>query len=198
MKFYFKFDFNVACKKILQEQMDKLGVAYTLTGLREVSVKNISKARLTQLSEALSEYGIEIVESQKSILVQKIKDAIIEMVYLDERLPTSKFSVYLTEKLNYSYGYLSNLFSEVTYTSIENFIILQKTERAKQLITTTELSVSEIAWELNFSSVSHFCTQFKNATGLTPSVFQKIIKKRMNNLAYENPTDLILNNHPEV
>jgi AraC-like DNA-binding protein len=198
MKFYFKFDFNVACKKILQEQMDKLGVVYTLTGMREVEVKNISKARLRQLSEDLNGYGIEIVESQKSILVQKIKDAIIEMVYLDEKLPTSKISVHLAEKLNYSYGYLSNLFSEVTYTSIENFIILQKTERAKQLITTTELSVTEIAWELNYSSVSHFCTQFKSATGLTPTVFQKIIRKRQKNLVAENTSGLIISSSPEV
>lgn len=198
MKFYFKFDFSIAVKKVMQEQMDKLGVAYTLVGMSEVRIKHISKAGLKQLTEALSEYGIEMVESQKSILVQKIKDAIIEMVYLDEKLPTSKFSVYLAEKLNYSYGYLSNLFSEITYTSIENYIILQKTERAKQLITTTELSVSEIAWELNFSSVAHFCTQFKNATGLTPTVFQKIIKKRMNNMASESPTDFIVNSHREV
>lgn len=198
MKLNFKFDFNTACKKILQEQMDKSGVAYTLIGLSEIRIKNISKAGLKQLSAALSEYGIEIIESQKSILVQKIKDAIIEMVYLDDKLPTSKFSIHLAEKLNYSYGYLSNLFSEITYTSIENFIILQKTERAKQLITTTELSVSEIAWELNFSSVAHFCTQFKNATGLTPTVFQKIIKRKMNKLANERPADSILNNDSEI
>lgn len=198
MKLYFKFDFNTACKKIMQEQMDKLGVAYTMPGLREVEIKNISKTRLRQLNEDLKEYGIEIVESQKSILVQKIKDAIIEMVYLDEKLPTSKISVHLAEKLNYSYGYLSNLFSEITYTSIENFIILQKTERAKQLITTTDLSVTEIAWELNYSSVSHFCTQFKSATGLTPTVFQKIIRRRQKNMANGSPSDLIVSTSPEV
>jgi AraC-like DNA-binding protein len=198
MKFYFKFDFNVACKKILQEKMDELEVAYKLIGVREIEVKNISKARLKQLSEDLKEYGIEIVESQKSILVQKIKDAIIEMIYLDNKLPSAKISIYLAEKLNFSYGYLSNLFSEITYTSIENYVILQKTERAKELITTTELSVSEIAWELNYSSVSHFCTQFKSATGLTPTVFQKIIRRRQKNLLNGSPSDLIASTQSDV
>ena len=89
---------------------------------------------LSELSATLNNYGIAIVESHKSILVQKIKDAIIEMIYMEEKLPTSKTSSYLADKLKHRYGYISNLFSEVTYSSIENFIILQKIERAKQLL----------------------------------------------------------------
>jgi AraC-like DNA-binding protein len=145
----------------------------------EVELKdNISNDLLNELSSGLNNYGIEIVESHKSILVQKIKDAIIEMVFMEEKLPTSKTSSYLADKLNHRYGYISNLFSEVTYTSIENFIILQKIERAKQLLITNELTITEIAWKLNYSSVAHLSNQFKNVTGLTPSMFQRIINKR--------------------
>src|SRR5690606_35729960 len=104
--------------------------------------------------KSLEEYGIEIIENQKVILVQKIKDTIINMVFNDETTINMKSSAYLSDKLGYSYGYLSNLFSEVTYTSIENFIILQKIEYTKTLIARTELSLTEIAFKLNYSSVS--------------------------------------------
>ena len=114
-------------------------------------------------------------------MVQKIKDAIIELVYMDDN-NNFKSSVFLAEKLNHSYGYLSNVFSEVTYSSIENFIILQKIERAKQLMLVNEMSLTEIAFLLNYSSVAHLSTQFKNTTGITPSAFQRIIKKRRENL----------------
>lgn len=181
MKLYLKYDINTACKKILKEQLDKLELNYELLGFAEVEIKEtLSSPKLSQLNAYLSNYGIEIVESSKSILIQKIKDAIIELVHMEEKISTSKISAYLASKLNHSYGYLSNLFSDTTYTSIENFIILQKTERAKQLISTNELTFTEIAWKLNYSSVAHFSTQFKNATGLTPTAFQRIMNKRRN------------------
>lgn len=168
------------CKKILQEQLDKLNLKYSLLGFSEIEIReSVSEEKLKQLNAALNSYYIEIVESQKSILVQKIKDTIVEMILMDENTPL-KISSYLEEKLNYSYGYLANLFSNVTYTSIENFFILQKTERAKQLLTTNELTISEIGWKLNFSSPAHFSNQFKKVTGLTPKAFQLIINKRHN------------------
>ena len=179
MKFYIKFDIGKACKKILQEQLEKRELNFILTGLGEFELKdNLSKENLEDLVSCLNNYGIEVVENSKSILIQKIKDLIVELVYAEDKLTNSKISVYLADKLNHSYGYLSSLFSDVTYSSIENFIILQKTERAKQLITTNNLTFTEIAWKLNYSSVAHFSTQFKNATGLTPSTFQRIINKR--------------------
>ncbi len=195
MKLYIKYDINVICKKILQEQLDKLDLSYALVAFGEVEVKEVLTGEtLKQLHENLNEYGIEIVESNKSILIQKIKDAIIEMVYMEEKLPTSKISAYLADKLGYSYGYISNIFADVTYTSIENFIILHRIEFAKQLITIDELTFTEIAHRLNYSSLAHFCTQFKNneqlinecndgfknTTGLTPSVFKRIIIQRRN------------------
>jgi AraC-like DNA-binding protein len=179
MKIYIKYDIHAACKKILQEQLNKLALTYDLLGFGEVDIKEtLSDEQFRELNKCLNDYSIEIVESNKSILVQKIKDAIKDMVYLEEKLPATKISAYLADKLHYSYGYLANLFSEVTYTSIENFIILQKMERAKELISTSELTFTEIAWQLNYSSVAHFSTQFKNATGLTPTAFQRIIQKR--------------------
>lgn len=179
MKFYTKFDINLICKKILQEQLDKLELSYTLVGFSEVAINEaITNEKLKQLSTNLNSYGIEIVENSKSVLVQKIKDAIIEMVYTEERLPVSTISAHLSDKLGYSYGHLSNLFADVTYTSIENFVIMHRVELAKQLITTDELSFTEIAYQLKYSSLAHFCTQFKNTTGLTPSVFKRIIIKR--------------------
>jgi AraC-like DNA-binding protein len=179
MNLYLKYDTYLACKKILQEQFEKFQLSYALKSYWEVEIKeDLPGPTLNELSSSLYNYGIEIVGSHKSILVQKIKDAIIEMVYMEEKLPTSKTSTYLADKLNHSYGYISNIFSEVTYTSIENFIILQKIERAKELLITNELTITEIAWKLNYSSVAHLSNQFKNVTGLTPSMFQRIIIKR--------------------
>jgi AraC-like DNA-binding protein len=179
MQLYIKYDINTACKRIIEEQLNKMELDYALKGFGEVELKgSISDETYKKLSQNLKYYGIEIVESYKGILVQKIKDAITEMVYMDDRLQALKISSYLADKLNHRYGYISSLFSEVTYTSIENYIILQKIERAKQLIITNEFTITEIAWKLNYSSVAHLSNQFKNATGLTPTSFQRIINKR--------------------
>jgi AraC-like DNA-binding protein len=125
----------------------------------------------------LEDYGIEIIENQKAALVQKIKDAVVELISSEEGISV-KASIYIAEKLNHSYGYLSNLFSEITHTSIENFLIIRKIEFAKELIISKKLSFTEIAYRLNYSSVAHLSTQFKNTTGMTPSQFQKIISLR--------------------
>lgn len=180
MKIYVKFDIGAVCKKILEEQLDSRGVKYRILSFGEVEFpEGISEHQITELSEMLAPYGAEIIENQKTALVQKIKDTIREMVFADNSINV-KASVYLADQLKHSYGYLSNLFSEVTYTSIENFIILQKIEYAKQLIVNNRLSLTEIADKLNYSSVAHLSTQFKNTTGITPSQFSKIIEKRRN------------------
>ena len=181
MKLFLKFDLNTAYKKILQEQLDKFISDYALVSFGEVDIKgSVSSEQLKELYAQLSSYGFEVVESNKSILIQKIKDAIVEMIFMEDDLPATKISSHLASKLNHSYGYLANIFSEVTYTTIENFIILQRIERAKQLLITNQLTLTEIAWKLSYSSVAHLSTQFKNTTGLTPTVFQRIINKRRN------------------
>lgn len=178
MKIYVKFDFNTVCRKVLEEKLNKHNIKHKVLGFGEVDIleKNDS-AVMTAFTDELKEYGIDIIENQKTVLVQKIKDTIIDMIHNSD-LVNVKSSVYLAEKLSHSYGYLSNLFSDVTYTSIENYIIMQKIEYAKQLIVSTDLSLTEIAFQLNYSSVAHLSTQFKNATGITPSAFQRIITKR--------------------
>lgn len=180
MKLYIRYDITTVGRKLLQEQLDRLHIDYSLSGISEVEFNDsITADQLKELTMGLNKYGIEIVDGERDILIQKVKDAIIEMVYrADNFPPILNTSSYLTDKLNYSYGYISSLFSNSTYMSIENFIKLQKTERAKQLITNSDLTCSEIAWKLNYSSVAHFSSQFKNVTGLTPTAFQRIIKKR--------------------
>ena len=180
MKFIIKIDINVVGKKLLQEHLDHMQLNYLLRGTGEVEINEpLSDDKLNELTLGLKKYGIVIIEDEKSILVQKIKDAIIEMVYMDDNSPnTSSMPTYLSDKLKYSYGHLSNLFSNYTYTSIENFTLLQKIERSKYLIINSELNISEIAWKLNYSSIAHFSNQFKKGTGLTPTTFQRIIKKR--------------------
>lgn len=178
MKAFLKFDFNIVTKKLLEEKLDGFGVKYAIIGFGEIEfLEELKPEKLEEITALLSSYGIEVIENQKSILVQKIKDLITEMVFQENTLNV-KSSVYLAEKLNHSYGYLSNLFSEVTYTSIENYIILQKIELAKHLIVNEKLSLTEIAYKLNYSSVAHLSTQFKNTTGITPSAFQRIIERR--------------------
>lgn len=178
MKIYIKFDVSALCTKVLEEQLAQNDLKYRLPSFGEVEFpEGISNEQLGALSAGLENYGAEIIENQKTALVQKIKDAIREMVFSEANINV-KASVYLADKLKHSYGYLSNLFSEVTYTSIENFIILQKIEYAKQLIVNKRLSLTEIADKLNYSSVAHLSTQFKNTTGITPSQFQKILEKR--------------------
>jgi AraC-like DNA-binding protein len=178
MKAFLKFDFKVLTQTILEEKLAEMGIKFSITGFGEVEFLDaVSDEKLQEITSVFNHFGIEIIENQKTVLVQKIKDAIIEMVF-SENAPAVKASAYLADKLNHSYGYLSNLFSEVTYTSIENYIIIQKTEYAKQLIVNDKLSLTEIAYKLNYSSVAHLSTQFKNTTGITPSQFQRIIAKR--------------------
>ncbi|WP_445958084.1 helix-turn-helix domain-containing protein [Yeosuana sp.] len=179
MNLFLKFDFKTISKKVLESKFNELNLEYKILGFGEVELlKKLNPEEYLALNDSLNDYGIEIVENQKSILVQKIKDVIIDMVFNEDINLSVKTSVYLSEKLEHSYGYLSNLFSEVTYSSIENFIIIQKIEYAKQLILNTELTLTEIAFKLNYSSVAHLSTQFKNTTGITPSAFQRIISKR--------------------
>lgn len=183
MRMFIKFDINTICSLFLKKKLEELNLNFRAISLGEIELnENIDVNKLKFIKEELKTYGFEVIENQKNILVQKLKDAITEMVFMDNPNSNLKSSVYLSEKLNHSYGYLANLFSEVTHTSIENFIILQKTERVKQLMIINELSLTEIAFLLNYSSVSHLSTQFKNITGITPSLFQRIIQKRKVNL----------------
>ncbi|RXJ52656.1 helix-turn-helix domain-containing protein [Gelidibacter gilvus] len=179
MKIFIKFDFKRICTKVIEEKLTGLGIKYRMLNFGEIEfLEEVPDDKMKAFNAILKDYGIEKIENQKVILVQKIKDTIIDMVLNANETMNVKSSVYLSEKLGHSYGYLSNLFSEVTYTSVENFIILQRIEHAKSLMINTDLSLTEIAYRLQYSSVAHLSTQFKNTTGITPTTFQRIIAKR--------------------
>lgn len=181
MKMNVTYDLNITCKTLLREQLDKLDIPHCIHSTGEVELKRIPCAEeMEQLALNLEKYGIQILVDQKIDLVQRIKNTIDEMLQ-DDVVRLYKVSSYLADQLNYSYAYLSNLFSETTYTSIENFIILRKVDHAKELMAHTELTLTEIAYRLNYSSVAHLSNQFKKTTGLTPTKFQKIVRKRKEN-----------------
>lgn len=179
MKLNIKFDYTLICKTVIKEQLEALGLPYTQKSMGEIELKNKpSPAEKERLGAALNKYGIEILEDTQHVLAQRIKDTIT--VLLNDPEASKKYTVsnYLSEKLNYSYSYLSTVFSETSHSSIENFTILKKIDVAKHLIIHKNLTLTEIAYRLNYSSVAHLSAQFKKTTGLTPSAFQRIINKR--------------------
>ena len=165
---------------LVKSELDKLGLHYKLVDLGEVEVEeNITTRQKDQLNAALLQSGLELMDDKKSMLIEKIKNVIVEMVHYEDEFPKTKNSDYIGKKLNHNYTYLANLFSEATGTTIEHFIIIHKIERAKELIIYDELTLTEIAWKLNYSSVAHLSNQFKKITGLTPSYFKQLKNKRL-------------------
>ena len=181
MKLYIKYDGIVACRVILQEQLERLNIKYQLLDLGEIEISGVVPPDvMAELQQSLNRYSIFIVDNEKSQLIQRIKDTIVQMIYENEKLPSVTISQYLSDKLNFSYGYITNIFTEHTYSSIENFIIIQKIERAKKLIIEEQLTLTEVSYKLNYSSVAYLSSQFKKVTGLTPSAFKRIVDKRRN------------------
>lgn len=191
MKLNIKYDIHLACKVIVQENLQKLGIPFETTSLGNVEIHDdISPAQYKKLENALKKYGIEIIDNPRNAIVQQIKYLIVEMIYNDDRPTHSRMSEYISSKMNLSYSYLSKIFSDETFTSIENFMILIRIERVKQLIIEEKMTFSEVAWKLNYSSVAHLSNQFKKITGLTPTLFQKIIERRNEyENAYHTATD---------
>ena len=179
MKVYIKYMVSNRCKMLVKEELIKLGLHFIVVNLGEVEImEDISAEVRGQLKTALLNSGLELMEDKKAILIEKIKNAIIELVHYDHEPLAVNFSVFLSNKLNYDYTYLANLFSEVQGTTIEQFIILHKIERIKELIIYDELNITEIAWKMNYSSVAHLSNQFKKVTGLSPSHFKQLKNAR--------------------
>lgn len=167
------------CKMAVKEELKKLGLHFIVVDLGEVDVmENISMEQRQQLKVGLLNSGFELMDDKKSMLIEKIKNVIIEMVHHSDEIIKVNFSNYLSDKLNHDYTYLSNLFSEVQGTTIEHFIISHKTERVKELIIYGEHNITEIAWKMGYSSVAHLSSQFKKVTGLSPSHFKNMKDKR--------------------
>jgi AraC-like DNA-binding protein len=170
---------SIRCKMVVKSELEKLGLHYTRIDLGEVDILgNVEANQLIHLKKALLQSGLELMGDQKAILIETIKNVIIEMVHYSEELPKTNFSDYLSEKLSYDYTYLANLFSETTGTTIQNYIIAHKIERAKELLLYDELNLTEISYRLNYSSVAHLSNQFKKVTGLTPTFFKQLKHKR--------------------
>jgi len=179
LKIYIKNMVCIRCKMVVKAELKKLGVQYVAVELGEADIKDeISAEQLEQLDLALRKTGLELMDDKKSLIVEKIKMVIIELVhYTDDQIKTN-LSDYLSEKLNHNYTYLSNLFTEVKGTTIEKFYLAHKIEKVKELLVYDELNLTEIAFKLHYSSVAHLSNQFKKMTGLTPSHFKHLKKKR--------------------
>jgi len=168
---------------VVKSELEKLGLHYVYVKIGEANIKeDISAEQIQQFDKALKKSGLELMDNKKSILVEKIKSTIIELVHYTEEQIKVNLSDYLSEKLNYDYTYLANLFSEVKGITIEKFYLNHKIEKVKELIIYDELNLSEIAYKMHYSSVAHLSNQFKKFTGLTPSHFKELRNKRRNTL----------------
>ena len=171
---------SLRCKLVVKAELEKMNIKHSLIELGEVEVdEQLSQEKHEQLKNGLLAFGLVLMDDKKAILIEKIKNIIVEMIHYNEEIPVINFSHFLSEKLNYEYNYLSNLFSEVKGTTIEHYIISHKIERAKELLVYNELTLTEIAYKLHYSSVAHLSNQFKKVTGLTPSFFKKMKHKRL-------------------
>jgi YesN/AraC family two-component response regulator len=174
---------SARCKMVVKDALKAMGLHFVIVDLGEVDVmENITTAQREQLRTTLQEAGLELMEDKRAILLEKIKLAIIDIVHHREEDMKINFSHYLSEKLDYDYTHLANIFSEASGTTIEQYMIAQKIERIKELITYDELNITEIAWKMNYSSVAHLSNQFKKVTGLTPSHFRKIKENKRQTL----------------
>lgn len=167
------------CKMAVKDELKKLGLHFIIVDLGEVEImETISSEQRSDLKMHLLQLGLELMDDKKGVLIDKIKGVIIEMVHHSDEIVKINFSNYLSEKLSHDYTYMSNLFSEVQGTTIEQFIIAHKIERIKELMIYGELNITEIAWKMNYSSVAHLSNQFKKVTGLSPSHFRQLKDKR--------------------
>jgi len=170
---------SIRCKMIVKSELDKLGLHYGVVDLGEVDVKEtITSKQRDQIKTELLKSGLELMDDKKAMLIEKIKNVIVELVHYSEEPLEINFSDYLSQKLDHDYTYLANLFSEVTGITIEHFLISHKIERVKELIIYDELNLTQIAYKVHYSSVAHLSTQFKKVTGLTPSYFKQLKNKR--------------------
>jgi len=183
MVIYIKFMVSLRCKMVVKEELKKLGLHFVNVDLGTVEIlEDITEKQKSDLKKNLLKYGLELLDDQRNILIEKIKALIIEMIHYSDELPKVNYSEYISEKLGYDYTYLSNIFSEVKGITIQQFIIIHKIERVKELLLYDELNLTEISYQLHYSSVAHLSNQFKKITGLTPSYYKNLKKMRRKNL----------------
>lgn len=173
---------NMVCNRcilVVQQELGKLGIQSCKVTLGEVETQDAVPAKkLDQLNDNLTALGFEILDNSKAKLIEKIKNVVIQYIHHDGEGRNLKFSEILGKALNKDYSYLSGLFSEVEGLTLEKYVINQKIEKVKELLIYGELSLTEISYQLGYSSVAHLSTQFKKITGLTPSHFKEVGKSR--------------------
>lgn len=173
MKLFIKYMVSLRCKMIVKEELANLGLRPSKVELGVVEIReNISDELREKIRVNLSRCGLELLEDRTSILIEQIKGVVIEMIHYSDEAPKINYSDYISEKLNYDYTYLSNVFSKVKGITIQQFIIMNKIERVKELLMYDEMNLTEISYKLNYSSVAHLSNQFKKITGLSPSFFK--------------------------
>ena len=183
MKLFIKYMVSNRCKIVVKEILKEMNLHFILVDLGEVDImEELTPEQREILKNELLESGLELMDDKKSILIEKIKTIIIQMIHHTEEDIKINFSDYLSEKLHHNYNYLANMFSEVQGITIEHFIINHKVEKIKELMIYGELTITEIAYKMNYSSVAHLSTQFKKVTGLSPSHFKQLKDKRRNPL----------------
>jgi AraC-like DNA-binding protein len=168
---------------VVKEELKKLGLHFIAVDLGEVEVfEDVSSEQHAQLKVNLQRSGLELLDDKKNILIERIKAVIVEMIHYSEELPKINYSDHISEKLHQDYTYLSNIFSEVKGITIQQYIIFHKIERVKELLLYDELTLTEISYRMQYSSVAHLSNQFKKVTGLTPSFYKQLKQKRKENL----------------
>lgn len=167
------------CKMAVKEELRKLGLHFIVVDLGEVEImETLNPAQHEELKAGLLSSGLELMDDKRAVLIEKIKNVITEMIHYSDEVPKMNYSDFISEKLGYDYTYLSNLFSEIKGITIQQFIIVHKIERAKELLLYNELNLTEISYKLNYSSVAHLSNQFKKITGLSPTHFKQLKDKR--------------------
>lgn len=185
MKLYVKYMVSLRCKMMVKEELKKLGLHYVIIDLGMVEIlEDISEAQRESLRANLLASGLVLLDNKKSILIEKIKSVIIDLIHYSDELPKMNYSDYISEKLGYDYTYLANIFSEVKGITIQQFIIIHKIEKVKELLLYDELNLTEIAFKLHYSSVAHLSNQFKKITGLSPSFYKQLKQRRQDNLEH--------------
>jgi AraC-like DNA-binding protein len=174
---------STRCKIVVKDILKGLDLHFVIVDLGEVEImENLDSEQLDELKAALLQSGLELMDNKKAILIERIKNTIVEMVHHSNEGLKVNFSSFLSEKLHHDYTYMANLFSEVQGSTIEQFMIAHKVERIKELIIYGELNITEIAWKMNYSSVAHLSNQFKKMTGLSPSQFKQLKDKTRRSL----------------
>lgn len=183
MRVYIKYMVSLRCKNLVKSKLDKLSIPYLAVELGYAEIANeVDESKLIKLNKELKTAGLEILDNHNAILIEKIKNIIIELVHHDESNLHLNLSDFIASQLNLDYGYLTNLFTKIKGQTIQQYYIKHKVEKAKELILYDEKTLTEIADTLHYSSVSHFSNQFKKITGLSPSVFKKLKIERTLNI----------------